>query len=97
MAGAIRAAVPFVRLSRARRGRLSDRFHPARDRLPALTGNGRAFVQATIRHALFGVILGELERRVNAAAETAPPGAAADYSTNGHGSLEHAFSAEPSS
>jgi hypothetical protein len=46
-------------------GRLSDRFHPARDELPRLTGNRRAFWQATWRHLLFGVVLGETERRLN--------------------------------
>ena len=46
-------------------GRLSDRFHPARDELTTLTGNRRAFAQATWRHLLFGVVLGELERRLN--------------------------------
>ena len=44
-------------------GRLSDRFHPARRELPRLTGNRRAFAQATWRHALFGVVLGLLVRR----------------------------------
>ncbi len=44
-------------------GRLSDRFHPARERLPRLSGNRRALAQATWRHVLFGVVLGELERR----------------------------------
>lgn len=47
-------------------GRLTDRFHPARDALPALTGNRRAFWQAAWRHLLFGVVLGEVERRLNA-------------------------------
>jgi hypothetical protein len=46
-------------------GRLSDRFHPARRELPQLTGNRRALVQATWRHALFGVTLGVLENRLN--------------------------------
>ena len=46
-------------------GRVSDRFHPARARLPRLTGNRRALAQATWRHLLFGVALGELERRLN--------------------------------
>lgn len=46
-------------------GRLSDRFHPARAELPRLTGNRRALAQATWRHLLFGVVLGELERRLN--------------------------------
>ncbi len=75
-------------------GRLSDRLHPARKDLPALTGNRRAFAQATIRHLLFGLVLGELERRVNAAPDAVLPDAPPDYSSNGHGSLEHAFSAE---
>ena len=73
---------------------LSDRLHPARKRLPQLSGNRRAFAQATIRHLLFGVILGELERRLNAAPEPAPPAGPDDFSSNGHGSLEHAISAE---
>ena len=75
-------------------GRVSDRFHPARDDLPGLTGNSRAFAQAAWRHLLFGVILGELERRLNAEPEPAPLEPAADYSSNGHGSLEHAMSVE---
>jgi len=43
-------------------GRLSDRFHPARAELPRLAGNRRALAQATWRHLLFGVLLGEFER-----------------------------------
>lgn len=46
-------------------GRLSDRFHPGREHLTPLTGNRRALAQATWRHMLFGVVLGELERRWN--------------------------------
>jgi hypothetical protein len=46
-------------------GRVSDHFHPARDSLPRLAGNRRALAQATWRHLLFGVVLGELERRLN--------------------------------
>jgi len=45
-------------------GRLSDRLHPARDALPRLTGNRRAFWQAAWRHLLFGLVLGEAERRL---------------------------------
>jgi hypothetical protein len=73
---------------------VSDRLHPARKRLPQLAGNRRAFAQATLRHLLFGVVLGELERRLNAAPEPAPPAAPPDFSSNGHGSLEHAISTE---
>jgi hypothetical protein len=71
-------------------GALSDRFHPARKELPSLAGNRAAFAQATWRHLLFGLVLGELERRVNAAPEPVPPEPEASYSSNGHGSLEHA-------
>jgi hypothetical protein len=41
---------------------LVDRSHPARGErgIPRLFPNGRAFGQATVRHALFGVLLGRL-------------------------------------
>jgi hypothetical protein len=41
---------------------LVDRYHPARGEpgLPPLARNGRAFAQATWRHALFGFVLGRL-------------------------------------
>ena len=71
---------------------LSDRYHPARNHLPALSGNKRAFIQATWRHLLFGLVLGELERRANPAPEPEPPGPPPDYASNGHGSLERAVS-----
>ena len=70
-----------------------DRLHPARNELPRLAGNRRALAQATWRHLLFGIVLGELERRLNAEPEPAPVAPEADYSSNGHGSLEHAASA----
>ena len=43
-------------------GGLVDRFHPRRGApgIPPLLANGRAFAQATWRHALFGVVLGAL-------------------------------------
>lgn len=53
-------------------GRLSDRFHPARDELPGLAGNRRALAQATWRHLLFGIVLGELEQRLNPEPAAAP-------------------------
>lgn len=39
-----------------------DRYHPARGErgVPPLLRNGRAFAQATWRHALFGAVLGRL-------------------------------------
>jgi hypothetical protein len=71
---------------------LTDRLHPARDQLPTLSGNRIAFLQAAWRHLLFGFVLGELERRVNSEPEPTPPQPESDYSSNGHGSLEHAVS-----
>ena len=41
---------------------LVDRYHPARKELPKLAANRRAFAQATIRHAVFGIVLGFLEQ-----------------------------------
>ena len=73
---------------------VSDRYHPARKNLPRLAGNRRAFAQATVRHLIFGIVLGELERRLNAAPEPAPLLSESDLSSNGHGSLEHAITAE---
>ncbi|HEY8582440.1 MAG TPA: hypothetical protein VIL49_05810 [Capillimicrobium sp.] len=70
-----------------------DRLHPARDELPALFGSPRALAQATWRHALFGVVLGELERRLNAPPEAEVPSYEHVVSTNGHGSIEHSFTA----
>ena len=74
--------VPFV-----------DALHPARKEMPTLTGSLRAFGQATWRHLLFGVVLGELERRLNAPADPEIPTYEHIASTNGHGSLEHAGAA----
>jgi hypothetical protein len=44
---------------------LVDRYHPARRELPRLAANRRAFGQATIRHAVFGMVLGLLEDTLN--------------------------------
>jgi hypothetical protein len=43
-------------------GALVDRYHPARGEpgVPPLATNVRAFGQATVRHGLFGVVLGRL-------------------------------------
>lgn len=73
-------------------GAVSDRIHPARRELPALSGNRRAFAQSLWRHLLFGLVLGELERRLNAEPEPSPPPETTDYSSNGHGHLEHTVS-----
>jgi len=70
---------------------LSDRFHPAREQLPALYRSRRAFAQAVWRHILFGFILGELERRLSPA-QFGGAGTPPDYASNGHGSLDRAVS-----
>jgi len=44
---------------------LVDRYHPARKELPKLAANPRAFGQATIRHAVFGIVLGLLEHALD--------------------------------
>lgn len=72
-------------------GRLVDRYHPARKELAPLTGNGRAFAQASWRHLVFGLVLGELERRLNAEGADEPP--EVPVSSNGHGNLELAVGA----
>lgn len=66
--------------------------HPAAGDFPPLTTDPRAFAQATWRHLLFGTILGELERRLNALDEVDVPAYEAVVSTNGHGDLEKALS-----
>ncbi len=73
-------------------GAVVDRIHPAREQLPQLQGNRRALIQATWRHLLFGVVLGELERRLNAEPEPTPPAPEPDYSSNGHGPINHVVS-----
>ena len=67
-----------------------DRLHPARDDMPRLAGSWRAFAQATWRHALFGIVLGELERRLNPPPDPDIPPFEHVVSSNGHGRLEHA-------
>ena len=68
-----------------------DRLHPRRRELVTLKGNRRAFWQATWRHAVFGLLLAELERRLNAATPDEPP--AVPVSSNGHGDIEIAVGA----
>jgi hypothetical protein len=64
--------------------------HPAAGDFPKLWGSGAALAQATWRHALFGIVLGELERRLNAEPDPEIPAYEAVVSPNGHGTLEHA-------
>jgi hypothetical protein len=70
---------------------LTDRYHPRRRELTPLQGNQRAFWQAFYRHALFGLVLGLVEARLNAdvAAEPAP----VPVSSNGHGDIKLAVGA----
>jgi hypothetical protein len=70
---------------------VTDRVHPARDELPTLGSSAAAFAQATWRHLLFGVVLGELERRLNDERDDEPPSYEHVVSTNGHGNIEHAI------
>jgi hypothetical protein len=70
-----------------------DRVHPARNELPDLWGNGRAFAQATWRHLVFGIVLGELERRFNGPDDAGVPPYERVVSSNGHGDIEHAVGA----
>ena len=70
-------------------GGLVDRHHPARSDLEPLAGNRRVFAQAGWRHLLFGVVLAELERRLNAPGEFEPL-EQVPVSSNGHGNIEHA-------
>ena len=76
-------------LTLARRPRAPRARRPAA-RWPAAA---RAFAQATWRHLLFGVVLGELERRLNAAADPEIPAYEHVVSSNGHGTFEAAVSA----
>lgn len=78
-------------------GRLSDRYHPARDELPELSGNARAMGQAMWRHVLFGTVLGELERRLNPPVDELAGEYEAMVSSNGHGKIEHAVVTAPGS
>jgi Family of unknown function (DUF6789) len=55
---------------------------------PAVARNGRAFLQSAWRHALFGFVLGELERWLNGPAELQPVSDEA-VASNGHGSAAH--------
>jgi hypothetical protein len=74
---------------------LTDRLHPARDELPSLAGSGAAFAQATWRHLVFGVVLGELERRLNPPQDEEIPAYEHVAGQNGHGDLAAAVTVHP--
>ncbi len=69
-------------------GRLVDRYHPAAKEIAPLRGT-RALAQAAWRHLVFGLVLAELERRLNERGEEEPP--EVPVSSNGHGDLEAAL------
>ncbi len=73
---------------------LVDRFHPARDDFPPLAANPRAFAEEAWRHLLFGTVLGELERRLNAPPDPEVPSYEHVASSNGHGNIETALSGQ---
>src|SRR5918999_2981067 len=54
-----------------------------------LVGSRRAFLQSAWRHLLFGLVLGELERRLNPIGQFEPL-EQVPVSSNGHGNIEHA-------
>lgn len=56
---------------------------------PALFRSARGFAQSAWRHALFGLVLGELERRLNPPAGDLEPVDEAAVASNGHGSAAH--------
>lgn len=72
-------------------GRVSDRYHPARQELPVFAGNRRAFAQSAWRHLVFGAVLGLVEERLNRRRHEEPP--AVPVSSNGHGNIEAAVTA----
>jgi len=67
---------------------LGVRLHPARAVLQPRACNWRAFAKALWEHALFGLLLGELDRRLSTLPEDSPHPLPADYSSNGHGRLQ---------
>jgi xanthosine utilization system XapX-like protein len=56
---------------------------------PALFRSGRGFAQSAWRHLLFGLVVGELERRLNPPAAELEPVDEAAVASNGHGSPAH--------
>jgi hypothetical protein len=56
---------------------------------PRLWGSHRALAQSTWRHLLFGVVMGELERRLNPPDGGLEPVDEEAVASNGHGSAAH--------
>jgi hypothetical protein len=64
---------------------------------PRLWRSGRAFAQATWRHLVFGLVLGEIERRLNRRKDEARRVDEAAVASNGHGSATHLAASGPAS
>lgn len=62
---------------------------------PTLFRSGRAFAQSAWRHLLFGIVTGELERRLNPPAAELEPVDEAAVASNGHGSAAHLVASGP--
>src|SRR5215213_8858565 len=69
--------------------------HPAGRQFPQLWGSRAAFGQALWRHVLFGAVLGEVERRLNADPVAPPPPGDERGATNGHGDASHLVVVQP--
>ena len=70
-------------------GRLVDRYHPARGELTPLAATAARSPRPPGATSLFAVVLGELERRLNAPSEAEEP-PPVPVSSNGHGDIEMA-------
>jgi hypothetical protein len=62
---------------------------------PRLFRSRRGFAQSAWRHALFGLVVGELERRLNPPAGDLEPVDEAAVASNGHGSAAHLVASGP--
>jgi hypothetical protein len=62
---------------------------------PSMFRNGRAFAQSAWRHLVFGLVTGELERRLNAGAAELEPIDEEAAASNGHGSAAHLVASGP--
>jgi hypothetical protein len=69
--------------------------HPAGSQFPQMWGSHAAFGQALWRHALFGAVLGELERRLNPEPVTAPAPDDEHAGSNGHGDASRLVVVQP--